>query len=164
MQEIWSGKIPWRRTWQPTAVFLPGKSHGQRSLVGYSPWGCKRVGHNWATNTFRGFIIFLVAQLCIWILSEIIPSIFSYLQWESYSGSLVCSIGKDSDLVMPVFVKSRVCDDQFEKQIPYSRWESSRETAHYQPWQVLLIPHSILSAYLHLPALRSVLGMPSFSS
>ena len=31
------GKIPWRRAWQPTPVFLPGESHGQRSLVGYSP-------------------------------------------------------------------------------------------------------------------------------
>ena len=37
----WVGKIPWRRKWQPTPVFLPGKSHGQRSLVGYSPWGHK---------------------------------------------------------------------------------------------------------------------------
>jgi len=37
----WSGKIPWRRKWQLTPVFLPGKSHGQRSLVGYSPWGGK---------------------------------------------------------------------------------------------------------------------------
>ena len=35
------GKIPWRRTWQSTPVFLPGESHGQRSLVGYSPWGPK---------------------------------------------------------------------------------------------------------------------------
>ena len=33
------GKIPWRRAWKPTPVFLPGESHGQRSLVGYSPWG-----------------------------------------------------------------------------------------------------------------------------
>ena len=32
------GKIPWRRRWQPTPVFLPGKVHGQRSLAGYSPW------------------------------------------------------------------------------------------------------------------------------
>ena len=31
----------WRRKWQPTPVFLPGESHGQRSLVGYSPWGRK---------------------------------------------------------------------------------------------------------------------------
>ena len=44
----WVGKIPWRRKWQPTPVLLPGKSHGQRNLVGYSPWG-RRVGHYWAT-------------------------------------------------------------------------------------------------------------------
>ena len=31
--------IPWRRAWQPTPVSLPGESHGQRSLVGFSPWG-----------------------------------------------------------------------------------------------------------------------------
>ena len=35
------GRSPWRREWQPIPVFLPGESHGQRSLVGYSPWGCK---------------------------------------------------------------------------------------------------------------------------
>ena len=35
----WVGNISGRRKWQPTPVFLPGKSHGQRSLVGYSPWG-----------------------------------------------------------------------------------------------------------------------------
>ena len=37
----WVGKIPWRRKWQPTPVLLPGKFHGRRSMVGYSPWGCK---------------------------------------------------------------------------------------------------------------------------
>ena len=37
----WVRKILWRRNWQPTPVFLPGKSHGQRRLVNYSPWGCK---------------------------------------------------------------------------------------------------------------------------
>jgi len=35
------GKIPWRRKWQPIPVFLPGKSHGQRSRADYNPWGCK---------------------------------------------------------------------------------------------------------------------------
>ena len=43
-------KIPWRRKWQPTPVFLPGKFHGQRSLVGYSTWGPKRVRHDWVTK------------------------------------------------------------------------------------------------------------------
>ena len=45
MQETWVislvRKIPWRRAWHPTLVFLPGESHGQSSLGGYSPWGGK---------------------------------------------------------------------------------------------------------------------------
>ena len=48
MQEMWvdpwAGKIPWRREWLPTPVFLPGKFHGQRSLVNYSPRGHKESG------------------------------------------------------------------------------------------------------------------------
>ena len=41
------GKILWRRKWQPTPVFFPGEAHGERSLVGYSPWG-RRVRHDWS--------------------------------------------------------------------------------------------------------------------
>ena len=41
--DSWVGKTLWRRAWQPTPVFLPGKSCGQRSLVGYSSWGCKEL-------------------------------------------------------------------------------------------------------------------------
>ena len=51
----WVGRIPWRRKWQPTPVFLPGKSHGQKSLAGYSPWGCKRVGWNLVTKQQQRF-------------------------------------------------------------------------------------------------------------
>ena len=47
----WVRKMPWRRKWQPTSVFLPGKSHGQRRLVGYSPWG-RRVRQDSVTNAF----------------------------------------------------------------------------------------------------------------
>ena len=43
------GKIPWRRKWQPTPVFLPGEFHEQRSMVDYSPWG-GRVGQDWVTT------------------------------------------------------------------------------------------------------------------
>ena len=39
----WVGKIPWGRKQQPTPVFLPGESHGQKSLAGYSPWGHKKL-------------------------------------------------------------------------------------------------------------------------
>ena len=45
-----TGSIPWRRKWQPTPVFLHMKSHGQGSLTGYSPWGCKRVRHDLVTK------------------------------------------------------------------------------------------------------------------
>ena len=37
--DLWLRKIPWRRAWKPTLVFLPGEFHGQRSLAGYNPWG-----------------------------------------------------------------------------------------------------------------------------
>ena len=49
----WVRKIPWRRKWQHIPVFLPGKSHGKRSLVGYSPWGHKRIRHSLATKQWR---------------------------------------------------------------------------------------------------------------
>ena len=39
MFDLWVRKIPWRRAWQPTLVFLLGEFHGQRSLASYSPWG-----------------------------------------------------------------------------------------------------------------------------
>ena len=39
----WVGKIPWRRKWQLTPVFLPQETHGQRTVVGYSPWSCKET-------------------------------------------------------------------------------------------------------------------------
>ena len=48
-----NGKIPWRRAWQPTPVFLPGESHGQRSLVGYSPWGCKQSDTTQWLNKYK---------------------------------------------------------------------------------------------------------------
>ena len=47
----WSGKIPWRRAWRPTLVFLSGKSHGQRSLAGDSPWGRKGPDTTQRLNT-----------------------------------------------------------------------------------------------------------------
>ena len=47
--------VQWRRQWHPTPVLLPGKSHGWRSLVGYSPWGCKELNMteqlHWFTDT-----------------------------------------------------------------------------------------------------------------
>ena len=50
-QDIKATLVPiWRREWQPTPVFLPGESHGPRSVAGYSLWG-RRVRHDRVTNT-----------------------------------------------------------------------------------------------------------------
>ena len=49
-------KIPWRREWQPSPVFLPGKLHGQRSLAGYSPWGRKE------SDTTERLTLFMSSQ------------------------------------------------------------------------------------------------------
>ena len=43
MFDPWVGKISWRREWLPTPIFWPGEFHRQRSLAGYSPWGCKEL-------------------------------------------------------------------------------------------------------------------------
>ena len=51
----WVKKILWRRKWQPTPVYLPGESHGQRRFVGYSPWG-HRVRHDIANNTHATYM------------------------------------------------------------------------------------------------------------
>ena len=50
----WVGMIRWSRKWQPTPVSLPGESHGQRSLVGYSPWGLKE-SDTMSTRAYNNF-------------------------------------------------------------------------------------------------------------
>ena len=59
----WVGKIPWRRKWQLTPVFLPGESHGQRILADCSPWG-HRVGHG-STHTHIVYRVFVLSVLYI---------------------------------------------------------------------------------------------------
>ena len=68
-------KIPWRKKWHPTLVFLPGESHGQRSLVGCSPWSCKEFDttehtHNLTYNTSMTALLLLLTVVtrlfCSW--------------------------------------------------------------------------------------------------
>ena len=58
----WVKKIPWRRKWQPISVFSPGKFHGQRSLVGYSPWGHKELDMTEHTHACKGTKILPAAE------------------------------------------------------------------------------------------------------
>ena len=52
MFDTWIGKMPWKRKWQPTPVFLPGESHGQRSLAGYRVHRVAKSQTRWATHPF----------------------------------------------------------------------------------------------------------------
>ena len=76
----WVRKIPWKRKWQSTPVFLPKKSHGQRSLVGYSPWGCKEWDTtDWACMHVHAigtalencnWMVAISCIVCMWVLRE----------------------------------------------------------------------------------------------
>ena len=64
----WVWKIPCRRKWQPIPVFLPGKFHGQRSLEGYSPWGCKELDMTeWlSTHTYNNEVVISYSLKTYW--------------------------------------------------------------------------------------------------
>ena len=74
----WVGKIPWRKKWQPTLVFLPGKSHRQRSLEGYSPKSCKE------SDKLRQ----LSTRMLITSARPPLPWIFPHLAKESFFPSI----------------------------------------------------------------------------
>ena len=80
-----AGKIPWSRKWQPSPVFLPGFSHGQRSLAGYSPWGHKESD----TTEHAGMHCACKWEKSEWIKSAEDTSV-SFLVLILYSGSVWC--------------------------------------------------------------------------
>ena len=85
----WVGKIPWRRSWQPTPVLLPGESHGQRSLGGYSPWGHKELDTTEQLSTARRIKLNVQVRHNKRLRTEII-------KWNNYNNILkkeVCECG-----------------------------------------------------------------------
>ena len=82
--DSWVGKILWRRAWQPTPVFLPGESHGQRSLMGYSPWGLARVRHNLETKPLSP------PKLSVQIIfPHILNTDLTCINWSCHHGILI---------------------------------------------------------------------------
>ena len=100
------GKIPWRRAWQPTPVFLPGECHGQRSLVSYSPWGCQGSDTTEATQPahtsgclqltgtettenypFTLRITIPLGNFCCWKVYDFLFIIFSLAHWGPRKGN-----------------------------------------------------------------------------
>ena len=80
---------PWRRKWQSISVFLPGKSHGQRSLASYSPWDHKRVGHDWVTKQQQRKWMGVILQTQIYLLFLALWSLVSCpIKWLALWGHL----------------------------------------------------------------------------
>ena len=77
----WVGKTPWRKAWQLIPVFLPGESHGQRSLVGYSPWGCKELDTTeWLTLSLHFIPLVGIIPKALWnCISSLYHSIIKFL-------------------------------------------------------------------------------------
>ena len=73
----WVGKLPWRRKWLPTPVFFPGKSHGQRSLVSYSPWSRKEMDKfeqlSMHTHKCSGWGRTKILEPACWIQAQVAP-------------------------------------------------------------------------------------------
>ena len=85
-----SGRSPWSRKWQSTPIFLPGKSHGQRSLVGYSLWGRKELDTTeWLSIHVRHHQRYSRKHKA----GEIIQSLYELCFLDSYSGNtLMCNV------------------------------------------------------------------------
>ena len=90
----WVGKIPWRRAWQPTPVYLPGESHGQRSLAGWS-MGRQRVRHNCRTLAHMSVSVYVHPEVrncpknVIYIYTHTHRNVFSHLkQAKDYDNTI----------------------------------------------------------------------------
>ena len=93
--DLWVGKIPWKRKWQPTPVFLPGEFRGQRSPEGYSPWGRKRVRYDLVTMQQQTTRDSLSGQTVKW--GCLLLEITARIKWNS-----VC---KEMGTILPVSVQ-----------------------------------------------------------
>ena len=119
----WTGKISWKRKWQATPVFLPGETHGQRSLAGYTPWGHKDwttiitklhiatrkwVLWDWEPFLFARRSISVTKKRCLKNfrgMREWMPGVkssdFLFLNWSSVD--LQCFRCKQSDSVVRIY-------------------------------------------------------------
>ena len=109
MQDLWAQswvrKTPWRRKWQFTPIFLPGKSHGQRSLASYSTWGHRRVGHDLMTKTTREYYLLLCncAGLFLW------ASTFSFVQVGFVTFHIFVVITWDNEIIFAKYLTQCKC-------------------------------------------------------
>ena len=95
--------IYWSRKWQPIPLFLPGKFHGQRSLVHYSPWG-HRVGHDWAHMHTHGSTC-----LCIYIDMRVYVCIYVCVCIHTYMLVCILMCGQSCPTRWHIYIYNFLC-------------------------------------------------------
>ena len=157
------GRFPWRRKGQPTPVFLPGQSHGQRRLVGYSPWGSQRVGHDWATSLSRKWKqwqTFYISERCrsaslISSLNSPVSPRGNWMLAGEYCTQEVMSLieqnYKESNKCMQPLIRWRYSSYPYQERGVKSvhiefiwNWEDYTFTVLFTALQLFLWPHNLL--------------------
>ena len=112
----WVRKIPWRRKWQPTPVSLPGESQRQRSLAGYSPWGCKESD---TTEQLHFHFSLLKSPAYGWVaLLRIVTLSVDHLSWRLFRYWMENWIRSPENLIVIFFIlatRSRISFPIFKK-------------------------------------------------
>ena len=145
-------KIPWRRAWQPTPVFLPGKFHGQRSLAGYSPWDCKELDVTECTHvythTHTSGITLLWFQFCL-------LNISCYWSWYWSSGLFLTTdgilIARFNDINTPTSGGSLSHDaEQLFQYSATPAWNSNFPLNYQAPLSCFLLYVSVTLSHISL--------------
>ena len=169
-EDLWISKIPWRRTWQPTPVFLFGKAHGQRSLTGYSPWSCKRVRHNLVTKrlfcsqpnflsaTYLQLLLLLFAPESLFLLFPLwTPIRIIWHFFDSYylsSLSLEFASSRKPSLILLTGFRQSFYEQTLTLVLTMVRWDCI--FLNLLHWAV-----STLNRYLFIPNWKAVLSIVS---
>ena len=155
-------RFPWRRKWQPTPVFLPGESHGQRSLMGYSPWG--PTSQTW----FSDCTIASHALVVLWprfqALATVTSHLLGFLRWPlsgawgfpragslavclrlgTSAGSKPCSCGRGQCFGMYVMKSYCSCWSWWPKQTRQARPDGVEAFGPYSHLSWKTMPEAVL--------------------
>ena len=115
--DSWARKFSWGRKWQPPSVFLLGKSHGQRSLAGYSLWGHKELDMTGHIH-MRGCLLLVIHVKSLEVITSILTirkNSANVLNETSYLGFLDSSVGKESAAMPETPVQFLGWEDPVEK-------------------------------------------------
>ena len=153
----WVRKVPWRRAWQPTPVFLPGDSHGQRSLEGCSPWGRRELGTMERLSSSR-----TIQWPSAWRQGTLVLCVQTTQQ--------LCTLRPPQVSASPTEALSILSRNLTLKETGSLQWAPSRPSQHLSPWLSPLLSDTRTSPWLskselpYLPAkfptvLRTGLGV-----